>query len=164
MNHRMLGCLSVLFAAALTGCASVDNERTMPMSHPVTIEPSPEPSVRSISRANWTPRAYVVETDALEHHPTYTALRPLAARDTDIRTGTFPTADTIIPDEHDAGPLIADALAAPFIAGWEVARMPVLMIADQWPGSITTSDPTPYDRYREPISTFDLGTSTERAQ
>ena len=56
------------------------------------------------------------------------------------------------------GQALADAMAAPFIAGWEVLRMPVAAILD-WPGSVTTQDPAYFDRYHQPASTFDLGTT-----
>lgn len=163
MGNRLVGSLLVVGSVALVGCAGVNNERTALMTDPVALEPAPAASVVSVSRENWLARAYVVEPDVLEHYPTYTSLRPVSGEETAAQSGAFPTIETAIPGEGDSGASAGDAIAAPFVAGWEVLRMPFLMIG-RWPGSVNTSDPAWYDRYREPTTGFDLGTSEERAE
>ena len=108
--------------------------------------------------ANWQSQDFVVDGDNAQHHPTYTALVPMSSGAATYQCGCDPQAGHAFEPKDDIGHEMGDALTAPFIAGWEIVRMPVAAILD-WPGSVTTQDPAYFDRYHQPASTFDLGTS-----
>lgn len=147
---------STLFLAG--GCARVNNDRLVLAPEPAPLEQATGTSITGVSRANWQPREFVVAHDNAHHHPTYTALAPMSAGAATYQCGCDPQPRHAFEPKDDMGRQMGDALAAPFIAGWEVLRMPVAAIFD-WPGSVTTQDPAYFDRYHQPATTFDLGTS-----
>jgi len=152
--------LTPTFAALLLagGCAQVNNDRLVLAPQPAPLEQATGASVVSVSRANWQSQDFVVDGDNAQHHPTYTALVPMSSGAATYQCGCDPQAGHAFEPKDDIGHEMGDALTAPFIAGWEIVRMPVAAILD-WPGSVTTQDPAYFDRYHQPASTFDLGTS-----
>lgn len=160
MRTRFAGVGLCCVMAVGAGCAQLDNDRLTDLTPGVPMAEATGPSVLGVSRANWADRVFLVEPAAVEHYPTYTALGPMSADATEAQRGCDPTAAGSFAAETDAGAQRGDGVAAPFIAGWEVLRMPVAMIA-RWPGSVTRDGSPVYDRYHEPTRTFDLGTIEE---
>lgn len=158
MKIKAVRSTPAIVAAALSACAGVNNDRSALATEPPALQPASAASIVSVSRENWARRTYTVEPDVLEHYPNYTTLRPMP--DNAAANAEHPTIETAIPaDDPSSGALGAGA-AAPFIAAWEIVRMPFMMIG-QWPGSVSRSGPAWYDRYHEPTTTFDLGARSE---
>lgn len=148
------GSIAMLAGLGLAGCAGVNNDRVVGLDPGVPMAEATAPSVIGADRANWRRREYIVWTDAPEHWPIYTALRPVSSDSNPAQTGASPTAAGAFEWENDMGAQATDGVAAPFIAGWEVLTMPVAMIF-RWPGLAVSDDPAWFDRYNEPPAADD---------
>lgn len=154
--------VAVCAAGCAGGCARVNNERVAGLDAGRALEPATGASVAGVSRANWERRVFVVERDAAEHRPIYTALGPTGADASAMQTGGEPTAGDAFAWEDDRGVQLAEGIAGPIVAGWEVLTMPVRMIL-RWPGSVVRDGGAGagFDLYHEPTASFDLGTMSE---
>lgn len=167
MSRWPVCSLALTFAAAISGCAGpLNNELIVgdPLTPsrqfaPPTIMPGsntparPEsgddleqpasPSIAGLDRSHWPETRVVVPNDPPMHQPRYTDNWHFNRTNARAR-GDYPTARSALDSSTSAGAdqQIKEAVAAPFVAGLDIAAMPVRMIAARpWQRTRTGSEP-----------------------
>ncbi len=147
-----------LGAAALGGCATIDNDRltvaraelpalagsASPISAP--LREATAPSIIGIDRSNWPPITIELPSDGTRHHPSLTRTGPRYDRSLPRNRGRSPTATTALDLGSPLGPLAWEGWSAPIRAGMDVVlAIPRLALAGG-PGGAAHSPDAPYQR------------------
>lgn len=142
-----------LFALALAGCATINNDRTTVRGETLTaIDESVAreytqaegPSVLGPNRDNWEETTVVVAVDTTQHHPNLTNGGPDFTDATPRQRGEYPTAFSALSLGADTDAQVAEAFAGPFFAAWDVVMAIPRLIAQG--GEVQTSPRRWYER------------------
>ncbi len=156
--RSFLGPAALVGAAALGGCATIDNDRLSvagadlpafagpgsPRNEP--LREATGPSLSGVDRSNWALNTIAVPSDGTRHHPRLSRTGPRYDRSLPRNRGLSPTATTAADLGSAPGPQVWEGWSAPAWAGMDVLLAIPRAVRDGGPLGAALSPDSSYQR------------------